>query len=79
MGVPGDTERTACDCGPVQSATRLLLELSTSYDGRLEGTVQSIGRSERSPFSGMLELMKVLEDAGRMASGLPGDGHEMEP
>lgn len=42
---------------------RLLLEVSRSQEGRLEGTIQSVGHTERSPFSGTLELLRVLEDA----------------
>jgi len=43
---------------------RLVIELSRSSDGRIEGEV--IGESGRSAlaFSGVLELLKVFEDLG---------------
>lgn len=47
----------------MDSATDVLLALTRSPDGRLQGTIQRPGNPERSPFSGTLELLRVLEDA----------------
>ena len=41
---------------------RLIAEISRSSDGRLEGTIQSDLRSTPVSFSGVLELLRVLED-----------------
>ncbi len=41
---------------------RLIAEISRSSDGRLEGTIQTDLRSTSVPFSGVLELLRVLED-----------------
>lgn len=41
---------------------RLIAEISRSSDGRLEGTIQSDPSATPVPFSGVLELLRVLED-----------------
>jgi hypothetical protein len=46
---------------PVQSV-RLLLEVDRASDGRFEGRVSTDGADAWSPFSGVLELLKVLEE-----------------
>jgi hypothetical protein len=38
------------------------LEISRSQDGRLEGQLRTEAGDRWSPFSGVLELLKVLED-----------------
>ena len=40
----------------------LLLEVYRTPDGRLEGRMRTDGSDAWSPFSGVLELLKVLED-----------------
>jgi hypothetical protein len=50
------------DASPIPGPTkRLLLDISQASDGRLEGLicVDTAGRWE--PFSGLLELLKVIE------------------
>jgi hypothetical protein len=41
---------------------RLLLDLSRTADGRLEGRIRADGSDAWKPFSGVLELLKVLEE-----------------
>ena len=42
--------------------TLLLLEIDRTPDGRLEGRVRTEVTNPWSPFSGVLELLKVLEE-----------------
>jgi len=50
---------------------RLMMELFRSREGRLEGTIQIQAATESDPvaFSGILELLKVLEDAAKPLGG----------
>jgi len=41
----------------------LVLEISRAQDGRLEGQLRTDADARWSPFSGVLELLKVLEDS----------------
>jgi hypothetical protein len=41
---------------------RLLLDISRTPDGRLEGQIGADGTGTWKPFSGVLELLKVLEE-----------------
>ena len=41
---------------------RLLMQVSRDNDGRLGGQVIPVGEAKVHGFSGMLELLKVLED-----------------
>jgi hypothetical protein len=51
------------DSSPTPGQTvRLLLEIDRAPDGRLEGRVGTDGADAWSPFSGVLELLKVLEE-----------------
>jgi len=43
-------------------AIRLLLDISRTPEGRLEGQIRADGTGTWKPFSGVLELLKVLED-----------------
>ena len=47
---------------PKQSVS-LDLEISRAQDGRLEGQLRSDAADRWSPFSGVLELLKVIEDS----------------
>jgi hypothetical protein len=47
---------------PAQSV-RLDLEISRAEDGRLEGQLRTDAADRWSPFSGVLELLKVIEDS----------------
>ena len=40
----------------------LVLEISRAQDGRLEGQLRTDADDRWSPFSGVLELLKVLEE-----------------
>jgi hypothetical protein len=53
------------DLTPVPGcSTRLVLEVDRSPDGRLEGRVCSHATNDAwTAFSGLLELLKVLDDA----------------
>jgi hypothetical protein len=42
---------------------RLLLEIARTPDARLEGRIRAAGTGEWQPFSGVLELLKVLEES----------------
>ena len=42
---------------------RLNLEISRAEDGRLEGQLRTEAADRWSPFSGVLELLKVIEDS----------------
>ena len=42
---------------------RLDLEISRAEDGRLEGQLRTDVADRWSPFSGVLELLKVIEDS----------------
>jgi hypothetical protein len=51
------------DASPTPRQTiRLLLDLNRTMDGRLEGRIRADGTSTWKPFSGVLELLKVLEE-----------------
>jgi hypothetical protein len=51
------------DSSPTPGQTlRLLLEVDRAPDGRLEGRISTDGADAWSPFSGVLELLKVLEE-----------------
>jgi hypothetical protein len=51
------------DVSPTQTPiVRLLLELDPTPDGRLEGRIGIQASDSSTPFSGVLELLKVLED-----------------
>lgn len=41
---------------------RLLLDINQTPDGRLEGQIRVDGTGAWQPFSGVLELLKVLEE-----------------
>ena len=41
----------------------LVLEISRAQDGRLEGQLRTDSDGGWGPFSGVLELLKVLEDS----------------
>ena len=43
-------------------AIRLLLDINRTPDGRLEGQIRARGTGTWEPFSGVLELLKVLEE-----------------
>ena len=43
-------------------AIRLLLDINRTPDGRLEGQIRTDGTGTWKPFSGVLELLKVLEE-----------------
>ncbi len=45
---------------PETPATRLIMNITLSREGRYEGEIRS--DTETVPFSGTLELLKVLED-----------------
>ena len=44
-----------------EQAVRLDLEISRAEDGRLEGQLRTDAAGRWSPFSGVLELLKVIE------------------
>jgi hypothetical protein len=46
---------------PMQ-AIRLLLDISRTTDRRIEGRMRADGTGAWQPFSGVLELLKVLEE-----------------
>jgi len=51
------------DASPPPGQTiRLLLDINRTADGRLEGQIRVGGTGTWKSFSGMLELLKVLED-----------------
>jgi len=51
------------DASPTpRQANRLVLEMNRTPDGRLEGRVRTESSESWTPFSGVLELLKVLED-----------------
>jgi hypothetical protein len=51
------------DASPAPRQTiRLLLEITKTADGRLEGRIRTAGTDEWRPFSGLLELLKVIEE-----------------
>ena len=52
------------DTSPTPGQTiRLLLDINRTPEGRLEGQIRSqAGTATWTPFSGVLELLKVLED-----------------
>jgi hypothetical protein len=51
------------DLAPVPvTTTRLVLEVDRSPGGRLEGRVRRDGTDAWRAFSGLLELLKVLEE-----------------
>lgn len=52
---------------------RVTLDLVRARDGRLEGTAATDGGTQH-PFSGTLELLRVLEDLGGPEDRDPGTG-----
>ena len=51
------------DASPIPRHTiRLLLDISRTPDGRLEGRIRAEGTDAWRPFSGVLELLKALEE-----------------
>jgi hypothetical protein len=51
------------DATPVPRQTiRLLLDVSRTPDRRIEGRMRADGPGAWTPFSGLLELLKVLEE-----------------
>jgi hypothetical protein len=51
------------DASPTPRLTiRLLLDINRTPDGRLEGRIRADGTDAWEPFSGVLELLKALED-----------------
>ena len=48
---------------PPEQSVRLNLEISRTEDGRLEGQLRTDAVDHWSPFSGVLELLKVIEDS----------------
>jgi len=58
------------DASPMpRPAIRLLLDVSRPADGRLEGRIRADGTDAWKPFSGLLELLKVLEETCLEISG----------
>ena len=45
-----------------EQTIRLLLDINRTADGLLEGQIRAGGTGTWKPFSGVLELLKVLED-----------------
>jgi hypothetical protein len=52
---------------------RLMLDVNRAHDGRLEGRVVLAGTNTRRAFSGVLELLKVIEELVNQI-GLGGSG-----
>jgi hypothetical protein len=51
------------DASPTPRQTiRLLLDISRTPDGQLGGRIRADGTDAWEPFSGVLELLKALED-----------------
>jgi hypothetical protein len=51
------------DASPTPGQTiRLLLDINRTPDGRLEGQIRAGRAGTWKPFSGVLELLKVLEE-----------------
>ena len=51
------------DTSPAPGHTiRLLLDINRTPEGRLEGQIRADDTGTWKPFSGVLELLKVLED-----------------
>ena len=51
------------DASPTSEQTiRLLLDINPTADGRLEGQIRTDGTGTWRPFSGVLELLKLLEE-----------------
>ena len=54
---------------------RLIAEITRSSDGHLEGTIQSDPHRIPVPFSGVLELLRVLDDEVPPAPAAPCSRH----
>jgi hypothetical protein len=51
------------DASPTPRQTiRLLLDINRTTDGRFEGRIRADGTAAWKPFSGVLELLKALEE-----------------
>jgi len=51
------------DASPTPRQTiRLLLDIDRTPDGRFEGRIRADGTDAWKPFSGVLELLKALEE-----------------
>jgi hypothetical protein len=51
------------DTAPTPGKTiRVLLDINRTPDGRLEGQIRADGTGTWRPFSGVLELLKTLEE-----------------
>jgi hypothetical protein len=52
------------DTSPIpEQSVRFDLEISRALDGHLEGQLRTDAADRWSPFSGVLELLKVIEDS----------------
>jgi hypothetical protein len=52
------------DASPAPRQTiRLLLDIGRTPDGRFEGRIRAEGTDAWKPFSGVLELLKALEES----------------
>lgn len=59
---------------PTQRPTvRLLMELHPAPEGRLEGRVRTDADNSWTPFSGVLELLKVIEETLTAINGAAHD------
>jgi hypothetical protein len=57
----------------------LVLEMNRTPDGRFEGQLRSHATDAWRPFSGVLELLKVLEETLDLVEGfVPGDPKEVD-
>ncbi len=57
----------------------LVLEMNRTPDGRFEGQLRSHATDAWRPFSGVLELHKVLEETLDLVEGfVPGDPKEVD-
>ncbi len=52
-----------------EAAMRLVLEIDRTPDGRLEGRMRTNATNPWVPFSGVLELLKVLEEHTPISAG----------
>jgi hypothetical protein len=53
---------------------RLIAEITKSSDGRFEGTIWCGEPAAPIPFSGVLDLLRILEDVIPQVSGPPQSG-----
>lgn len=70
--------RGGADSQDGRSSRRYLVKIATSAPGRVEGTVCAVGQSRSSPFSGWMDLLRLLEPGDPGPTGTRAEASGLE-